>query len=203
MKESSIFTRVREGVFARCNGLVLSFIEESEYDIYMEVLYENSFMKGYFDDEEFTNNLWSRMVCDSSLFLSVYSDDEFCGYVGVKKIDTTTPEIAIELLKKCHGRGVGYNALLIFMAEYAKIVKVDYYLSRVDAENVTSIGLMKKLGGKPFGLNNLLYISSEDKARVEEKYVHLISDNMRKLAHEWNVEPEKLLSHALQFKIDC
>jgi len=201
--ESISFVGKRKGVFARDNGIVLSHIKESEYDVYEEVLYENSIMKSFFKDAEFMKGLWVELVCEKSLYLSVYYDNEFCGYCGVKRIDTKTPEIAIELLKKWHGRGVGYSALKSFMTEYPKWVKVDYFISRVDVENKASIGLMKKLGGKPFGLSNSFYSSAEDKARMEVKYAHLLNDGIRELAREWKVEPQKLLSHVLQFRFDC
>ena len=68
--------------------------------------------------------------------------------------------------------------------------------------NRESIGLMKKLGGKPFGLSNLLITCEIEKASLEKEYAHLINDNVRLLADEWGVEPEKLISHSLVFRFD-
>ena len=201
MKEA-LFKELREGTFAANDEVILKHIEDSEYDAYEEVLYENSIMKRAFKDEEFMRFLWKDLREDGSLYVSIYHNNEFCGYCGVKSVCTRIPELAIELLKRSHGQGVGYRALSALMGEYAKIVKVNYFISRVDAENRASISLMKKLGGKPFGLSNLLITCEEEKARLEKEYAHLINDNVRALADEWGVEPEKLISHSLVFKFD-
>lgn len=197
-----LFNELRKGVFARGNKIILRYIDDSEYDAYEEVLYENAIMKSFFKDAEYMAHVWKYYRGSNSLYVSIYSDDEFCGYCGIDKIDTRTPEVAIELLKKCHGRGIGYDALSTFIREYAKIVEIDYFLSRVDAENIASINLMKKVGGKPFGLSNFILKCEKEKAKLEREYSHLIDDSIRELAQEWGVEPERLLSHALVFKFD-
>ena len=202
MGEETLLLGSREGVFAKKDMVILKHIEDSEYDAYEEVLYENSIMKNAFKDEEFMKYLWKDLKEEQSLYVSIYLNDEFCGYCGIKSVNTRTPELAIELLKKSHGQGIGYRALSALMTVYSKIIEVDYFISRVDAENRASIGLMKKLGGKPFGLSNLLITCEEEKARLEKEYAHLINDNVRLLADEWGVEPEKLISHALAFRLD-
>ena len=202
MKNGVLFKGARKGVFAKGEKIVLKHIEDNEYGAYEEVLYENSIMKNAFEEPEFMQFLWRDLRCEQSLYLSVYDEDEFCGYCGIKDTGTRTPEIAVELLKRCHGRGVAYKALLALMKEYAQAVEIDYFLSRVDAENRASISLMKKLGGTPFGLSNLLITCEEEKARLEKEYVHLINENVRALASEWQVEPQKLISHALVFRFD-
>jgi len=88
-------------------------------------------MKSFSQDAEFVASLWRGLRAEQSLFLSIYLEDEFCGYCGIKLIDTRTPEIAIELLKKYHGQGIGYDALTALMNGYVKCVDVDYFLSRV------------------------------------------------------------------------
>ena len=202
MRGDKLYKELREGIFANNDKVELRHIEDSEYDGYEEVLHENSIMKSFFKDAEFMQCLWKDLKSERSLYLSIYYEDEFCGYCGVENVDAKIPEIAIELLKKYHGRGVGYSALTALMKEYAKIVEIDYFMSRVDAENRASISLMKKLGGKPFGLSNLLITCEKEKARLEKEYAYLINDNVQALADEWQVASEKLLSHALVFRFD-
>lgn len=197
-----LFTESKEGVFARGDKVVLKHIDDCEYEGYEEVLYENSILKNAFDDQEFMKYLWKDLRSDQSLNVSIYSGNKFCGYCGIKKVNTRSPEIMIELLKKFHGQGIGYSALSAFMAEYARIMGVDYFLSKVEADNMASVKLMKKLGGKPFGITSLVLKCEKEKAKLEEEFSHLIDEDLRKLANEWEVEPRKLLSHALVFRID-
>ena len=43
----------------------------------------------------------------------------------------------------------------------------------------------------------------EDQARFEEENLHLIDDNIQDLADRLGVEPRKLLSHVLDYRLEC
>lgn len=60
---------------------------------------------------------------------------------------------------------------------------------------------MDKLGAIPDGIDEFLIHSEEDLRRIEEEYAEYIDDRMLKLAKKFGVEPEKLLSHVLRYRI--
>lgn len=79
--------------------------------------------------------------------------------------------------------------------------RVEHFRSRVDADNIASQALMDSLKAIPNGISNLFLHSEEHKRQIEREYSHLLDDRLIKLAGRFGVEPKKLLSHALEYKI--
>ena len=61
--------------------------------------------------------------------------------------------------------------------------------------------LMEKLGFQPYGLSEFLLHKEEDQLAAEEEYKDKLDDRYMVLAKKFNVEPRKLLSHVLEYRI--
>ena len=63
---------------------------------------------------------------------------------------------------------------------------------------------MESLGGRLFGLcNGVVPMTEEEKTRFEERNLHLIDVQITRLAERMGVEPRKLLSHAVEYRLEC
>lgn len=60
---------------------------------------------------------------------------------------------------------------------------------------------MKKIGFQPYGLSEFLLHREEDKLAAEEEYKDKLDDRYMALAKKFNVEPRKLLSHVLGYRM--
>lgn len=83
------------------------------------------------------------------LSFGLYSNNLPIGRISFVEIDTESPEIEIELNKDYQNKGIGYESL----KKLTKIVaftnkNVKYFIYRVVIDNLASINLIEKLGGK-------------------------------------------------------
>lgn len=130
--------------------------------------------------------------------------DAFIGYLGVHDLEKPVWEIAIELDKEyCH-QGYGSRALPLFLNELYQATGHAEYRARVDADNVASQGCFEKIGASLAGICNEIILSSNyEKERMEKEFSHLIDDQIIALAARLGVEPQKLLSHVLEYRLTC
>lgn len=126
------------------------------------------------------------------------------GYIGVKDTRTDIWEIAIELDGQFTHRGFGLRSIQLFLNEMHRITGHSEYRALVETDNLPSQKCFEQLGAKLTGLcDGPILKSADDKRRFEENNLNLIDDNMKKLAVRLGVEPQKLLSHVLDYHIEC
>ncbi len=89
----------------------------------------------------------------------------------------------------------------MYLEAVASISDHHEFASRVDTDNIASQTLMEKLGFKPYGLSEFLLHREEDQLAAEEEYKDRLDDRYMELAKKFNVEPRKLLSHVLEYRI--
>ena len=158
-------------------------------------------------------------VKDDSLQMfreDVLSDDSFScliedvkkeikvGYVGIHDLRKPVWEIAIGLDDAYVHQGYGSHVLPLFLNGLWQVTGQAEYTARVDADNIASQGCMKKIGGELIGIcNGIVPMTDEDRVRMEEQFLHLIDDHIRVLADTIGVEPRKLLSHSLEYRLTC
>ena len=73
---------------------------------------------------------------------------EFLGYIALHKLNTKTPEMGIWLKESAHNNGYGFEALSLLKKWANKNLLFDYLKYPVEKNNLASIALAKKLGGK-------------------------------------------------------
>jgi RimJ/RimL family protein N-acetyltransferase len=169
----------------------------------MAVSYENSVMKSAFKDNTFKMDMWETHVAENTANYSIFdkTSGEYVGYCGIKNLTQDRWEIAIELLKKFHGKGYGYNALVLMFNALENLTGAMVYRSRVDSDNYASQGLMKKLGARPNGISEM-FLHGDELIRFQEENKDLIDDRIIGVANEFGVEPIDLLGHVLEYRIE-
>lgn len=164
---------------------------------------EYAYMKAAFVEPEFKNKLWQEYLSDENLYYTIArkADNEFVGYCGIKNLNRKIWEIAIEIKSDCCHQGYGYRALKMYLEIVANLAKRYEFSSRVDTDNIASQNLMEKLGFQPYGLSEFLLHKEEDKLAAEEEYKDRLDERYMALAEKFHVEPRKLLSHVLEYRI--
>lgn len=158
--------------------------------------------KWYQTHDDFMTSYWEGVNSDSSLYCSIWTKDsqQFVGYCAIEQLNRTPPELSICLKKEFHGIGYGPEIISAFMDRFESIVGPSEFIAQIEADNLRSQHMFRKLGFKPDGIDTFIIKDSEKLRKFEEVRLGEIDDNIRTLADEFGVEPRKLLSHLLVFK---
>lgn len=148
-------------------------------------------------DEIFAPQVFYCIICNSN-------NGQPVGYLGIKDTSAEIWEIAIELDGKYTHQSFGSKSLRLYLNEIQRRTGVGEFRAVVEADNIPSQRCFEGLGAKLVGLCDSFVLRTEDeKKRFEERNLHLISANMIALAERIGVEPRKLLSHFLDYRIRC
>lgn len=130
-------------------------------------------------------------------------DNQYIGYISIKDTSRNLWELAIELLAEQCNKGYGYRAVSLFLAEVSRITEKKQFQTLVEVDNsIPSQMLMEKLQASLIDIYDYAFGGDEKKAQsFEECHLDRIKDRMRELAKELRVEPRKLLSHVLDYRI--
>lgn len=183
------------------NEIILRKVQDSDKDIFIELQKENNIVKSMMKEEAYRNMLWNEHIEYKALMFSVIVDNEYAGYCGIKNTTHEQWEIAIEILNKWKHKGIGYRAISVMLDEIKNRLNVSEFRVRIDVENYPSQRLFEKLGAEPNGISEFLLHEEADIRRCEEENIHLLDERIQKLAKQFNVEPRKLLSHVLEYKL--
>lgn len=183
--------------------IVLRKPSDNDLEPYYFLKKEYAYMKSAFAKPEYKNELWQEYLSDESLYYTIArkEDNDFIGYCGVKNLNRKIWEIAIEIKSDCCHQGYGYRVLKMYLETVANMSNRHEFASRVDTDNIVSQNLMEKLGFQPYGLSEFLLHREEDKLAAEEEYKDKLDDRYMALAEKFNVEPKKLLSHVLEYRM--
>lgn len=177
--------------------------EKEDRAPFLQVKCQYAYSKVMIQRESYQEGLWEEQISNESLYYSIIErkNDKYIGYCGVKDLKKKVWEIAIELDGEyCH-QGYGFLALGKYLENLAGLSGRREFASRVEADNIASQKLMEKLGFRPYGLAEFLLHSEEDKREAEEEYLYLLDERYEKLAERFHVEPRKLLSHVLEYRL--
>lgn len=183
------------------NNIILRKVQDSDKDTFIELQKENNIVKSMLKEEAYRNMLWNEHIEQKSLMFSIVVNNEYVGYCGIKNTAHEQWEIAIEILNKWKHKGIGYKAINIMLDEIKNRLNVSEFRVRIDAENYPSQKLFEKLEAEPNGISEFMLHEEADILRCEEENIHLIDDRMQELAKKFNVEPRRLLSHVLEYKL--
>lgn len=180
--------------------IVLRPVDECDREKFIELQKENAIMPEMFKKEKFKDYLWQEHTNETALIGSILLGNEYVGYCGIKDVTHDRWEITIEILKKWQHKGIGFITISILLEAIKVRLGITEFRIRIAAENYTSQRLFEKLGAKPNGISEFL-LHGEEIVKVEEENLHLIDDKMITLAEKFKVEPRKLLSHVLEYKL--
>lgn len=126
------------------------------------------------------------------------------GYLGIKDTSAMLWELAIELDGKATHQGFGLRSIRLYLNEIQRITGKSEYKAAVEVDNIPSQKCFESLGAKLVGLcNSAVLKTEEEKERFESQNLDLIDDHIISLAQRLQVDPRKLLSHVLDYRLIC
>ncbi len=183
------------------DDIVLRDVKESDKPSFYELQYQYFIMKSMLKDESCRELLWKEHISCKSLMCSIENNGVYVGYCGIKNLGREKWEIAIEILKEWTHQGIGYAAVRALMNEIKKRVGVTEFRVQIDPENYASQKLFEKLGAVPNGIAEFMLHRKQDIERYENENLDLINDSLVKVAEKFGVEPRRLLSHVLEYRL--
>ena len=182
--------------------LCLLAISEKDCRGYLEVEYDSSFIKEAFTDESFLEKVWESFFQKNKAYYSIFDlNSVFLGYCGIRNLQAKPWELSIALKREYQGQGIGPESLQLLMKALKRRTGERIFRGRVDADNESSISMMRKIGAKAHGISEV-FLRGERLAAYEKKNKYLVDDRLKELAKEFKVEPQELIGHALDFWIE-
>ena len=175
--------------------------KETDREKFLELQNETCIMRSMLKEEAYRMMLWNEHIQDNAMMFTIEVDGEYAGYCGINDLSRENWEIAIELLKEFHRKGIGYTALSILIPEIKSRLKVDKFRVKIDSDNYASQRLFEKLGAVPYGIAEHMLHKEEDIVRCEEENIDVIDEQLVDVAEKFGVEPRKLLSHVLEYEL--
>lgn len=183
------------------DNVLLRPIEPSDREDYLLIQRENATMRSMLKEDAFCDMVWKEHNEEKSLMLSIENMGSYIGYCGIKDTSQSLWEIAIELKRDWTKHGIGYPALSTMLNTISSRLGVTEYRVRIDPVNFPSQKLFERLGAVPNGLSELWLHDQGDLEKCEEDNLHLIDDRIMEVARKFEVEPRKLLSHVLEYRL--
>ena len=174
---------------------------DSDKETYFELANETWVNKRMLQDEEANDRSWKAMFSDTEAHYAVLMGDQICGFVSILRLGEEVQEFGLELFEKYRHQGIGYAALVRLLEICEKEYHVKELHSKVYSDNFPSILLMRKIGGTPYGITGNPCIEESLRPEFQKDNAELLSDNVKRMAELFDVEPELLLSHLLVFQI--
>ncbi len=196
-------------VFARDDGLLIRPIQPTDEEFYRSVRLQYSliYRSAYYTAEGKKEDLFQSEALASNVFYCIIEDAEHSlpiGYIGIKDTRTNLWEIAIELDGKSLHQGFGSRSIPLYLNEIHRITGKAEFQARVETDNIPSQRCFEKIGANLVGLCDSVVLKTEaEKLRFEERHLDLIDTHMTGLANRLGIEPRKLLSHVLDYRLTC
>lgn len=183
-------------VFAEEDDISLVPMKEADREYYLSV------RKEYWDicHEEETGD-WTKTQREESFYCLILLAGEPCGYLGIKDTSKNLWELAVELDKAHCYRGFGGKAVMIFLEKISEITGKTQFQALVESDNQASQKCFEKMGARLIDIFLEAFSDEEEAAAFEEKHLDMITPSMCELAERLEVEPQKLLSHVLDYRI--
>ena len=183
--------------------IILRKVEDEDMQSFLALQYEYTLIPFMFKDERFKQYLWEEHIKDVSIAYSIIDSvtKVYMGYCGIKNISLPQWEISMELQKSQTGKGIGYLALGHFLNAVKERSGVSEFRVRIDSDNYASQKLVEKLGAVPNGISEFLLHDEEDILKCEEDNLNCIDEKLIAVAKKFGVEPRKLISHVLEYKL--
>lgn len=168
---------------------------------FLQLQWEHSSQGVLLKNEKYCAEIWNGHNDNTALMVSIIKDGAYIGYCGIIDLSKKPWEIAIELLPQWTHRQIGTTVLPAVLDALQERLGVVDFRVRIDPANLASQGLFEKLGATPNGISSLILSSEEEIKQCEDANLHRIDDGLIAVARKFSVEPRKLLSHALEYKL--
>lgn len=183
------------------DGIILRDVKESDRPFFVKLQHQYSIIKSMLKDDSTLELLWKEHISYKTLMCTIENNGTYVGYCGIKNLGSEEWEIAIEILEEWTNRGIGYAAVNAMIQEIKKRTGVSEFRVLIDPENYASQKLFEKLGAVPNGISEFMLHQKEDIEHCENDNLDSIDDRLIENARKFNVEPRRLLSHVLEYKL--
>lgn len=194
-------------VFVSDCNLVLRPINAGDVDFYWRIKqqYSPDYRAILKTESHRKESLFLVTVCTpESFYCIVEINGAPVGYLGIENTEEDLWQLAAELDEQYTNQGFGSRSVKLFLNEVSRISGKTLFRAKIYPDNIRSQKCVEKVGGKLVGLCVGGYLRlPEEQARFEEENLHLIDDNIQDLADRLGVEPRKLLSHVLDYRLEC
>lgn len=125
-------------------------------------------------------------------------------YLGLKDTRLDLWEIAIELDAEYTKQKLGRQSLRLYLNEIYRLTGKRQFQAKVEVDNIPSQKCFERLGAELVGLCETIVLKTDsEKSQFEEKNLDLINTHIIGLAGRLCVEPRTLLSHILDYRLEC
>lgn len=196
-------------IFACDDAVSIRPVAVGDEDFYrgIRMQYSLIYRSAYYAAKEKKESLFLSEALSPQVFYCIIEDSKEkrpLGYLGIKDTSADLWEIAIELDEKYTHRGFGPESIQLYLNEVQRITGRAEFKAVVEVDNLPSQKCFEKLGAKLVGLCDSVVLKTDDeKIRFEERNLNLIDAHMVGLAERLGVEPRKLLSHVLDYRLKC
>lgn len=196
-------------VFVQDETISLCPITLADENFYHSVRmqYSQIYKDAYRIAEERKENLFENDALKPEVFYCIIKDAKRSlplGYLGIKDTSADLWEIAIELDGNYTHQGYGSRGIRLYLNEIQWITGRDDFKAVVEVDNIPSQKCFEKLGAQLVGLcDSAVLKTADEKERFEKRNLDLIDAHMVELAERLGVEPRKLLSHVLEYRLCC
>ncbi len=198
-----------QAIFASDDVVALCPITLADEDFYRNVRMQYSLLyrSAYYAAQEKRESLFVSEALPTQVFYCMIRDvkeNRPVGYLGIKDTSADLWEIAIELDGKYIHQGFGLRSIRLYLNEIYRITGKSEFRAVVEVDNLPSQKCFERLGAQLLGLCNSVVLKTDDeKEHFEERNLNLIDAHMIELAEQLGVEPRKLLSHVLEYRLQC
>lgn len=145
------------GIFLQTEKYILRRVLQEEKEQY-EVLAQAENPDFLQASDSVSALAWDELLSEDHLTCSILqkSTEAFCGFCQLQRIFSNIPELGIDLLPEYHKKGVAAEVLSPFLTQAKKLLKNDYFYSKIQKTNIPSQKLAEKIGGVCIGTKSLL-----------------------------------------------
>ena len=195
-------------IFVQDDAVIIRPMAEGDTDFYISTRMQYSMIYRVMIGmgEHSSNSLFLFDICQPESFYCVIENRDRVpiGYLGIKDTSAEIWELAIELDKQHTQHGFGPRSIMLFLNKVSCITGKTEFNAKVETDNIPSQKCFERIGAELVGLcDGPILKSEEEKSRFEENNMNLLGENMSELATRLGVEPRKLLSHVLEYRMTC
>ena len=194
-------------VFAEDDVILLRPLQEHHKELYIQIKKENANIitaeKSAEEQIKYWKEIWDDTKLERYFVMEIITreNNNFVGYVAVNNTQQILWELSIELLSDFLCNGYGTHALRLFVDKLYEITGRDEYQLLVEIDNVKSQKMLKHIDAKLVGIKEFYFANEEDAIAFEEQYLDEIDEHMCAVAAELGIEPRKLISHVLDYRV--
>ena len=141
---------VKRDIYVSDGKYFLVKFSDEEKENYMKLMFPENNTSEFYKQEENRELFWSVICNLEEMDYSIYDAvGEYCGNLELKKIDTATPEIGINLLEDYRNKGIATRVIKMLAKKYyEENANIEYYVLKVSSYNLHSRHVIEKMGAE-------------------------------------------------------